>query len=90
MKEVNELLLQLETVSRKPKVTYRPDGQMETHLRVIEDALGKKIGSQRAEWIYYGTGEVDIIIIIDRDANDTEVKRRTIKHFLDGKQPISY
>jgi len=64
-----------------------PEGQL---LRVYEktDILGNKIGSQKTEWTYYPTGEVDTITISELDALDQIISTQMIKHFTDGRQPV--
>jgi len=64
-----------------------PEGQL---LRIYEktDILGNKLGSQKIEWTYYPTGEVDTITILELDALDTVISTKTIKHFIDGRQPV--
>jgi len=64
-----------------------PRGQL---IRVYElsDILGTKTGSQKIEWTYYPTGEVDTITITGLDALDQIVSTKTVKHFLSGKQPV--
>jgi len=39
-------------------------------------------------WSYYPTGEVDVFIESHLNDGETEIGRRKIKHFLDGRQPI--
>jgi len=36
---------------------------------------------------YYPRGEINIITTIEFDNTDTELWRRDLKHFLDGRQP---
>lgn len=63
------------------------EGQL---LRVYEktDILGNKLGSQKMEWTYYPTGEVDTITVSDLNALDQIISQKTIKHFTDGRQPV--
>ena len=65
-----------------------PEGQL---IRVYErtDILGIKTGSTRFDWTYYPTGEVDTITISMLNALDQLVSQKTIKHFTDGRQPIT-
>ena len=67
-----------------------PNGQM-LRIRKIRDLIGNKLGSQKFEWSYYpgqeGKRPVDIIIIIEMDANDEIISIKKIKHYLDGRQP---
>lgn len=64
-----------------------PEGQL---IRIHEttDILGNKTGSQRTEWTYYPTGEVDTITITELDAVDKISSQKTIKHFVDGRHPV--
>ena len=86
-KKIIMLVMNIVNVGRKPEVTYRPDGQVESRLVVEEDALGAKVGSVLIINSYYPGGEIDEIMISDRDVGDVEIKRLTIKHYLDGRQP---
>ena len=65
-----------------------PEGQL---IRVYEttDILGNKTGSTRIDWTYYPTGEVDTITTTELDALDQVISTQTIKHFTDGRQPIT-
>ena len=58
-------------------------------LKVYEttDILGDNLGSQKIEWTYYPTGEVDTITISELDALDAVISIKTIKHFKDGREP---
>lgn len=58
-------------------------------LQVFRDALGAKTGSQRATWSYYPAGPVDTITLEELDAADVVTRRRQIKHFADGGQPVT-
>jgi hypothetical protein len=49
--------------------------------------LGNKLRSQKREWSYYPTGEVDIITTTIMDENDIPILIKKIKHYLHGKQP---
>ena len=64
-----------------------PNGQIARTKETI-DVLGKKMGSQKIEWTYYPTGEVDTITTKDLDALDQMISQKTIKHFTTGKQPV--
>lgn len=86
-KQIIMLLLGIVNVHRKPEIIYRFDGQIESRLEVIEDALGDKVGSILIVYSYYPGGEVDEIVISERDVDDAEIKRQVIKHYLDRRQP---
>jgi hypothetical protein len=64
-----------------------PEGQL---LRIHEttDILANKLSSQKTEWTYYPTGEVDTITTTELDALDQIISQKTIKHFTDGRQPV--
>lgn len=71
--------------------TYREDQQMASQLDVRRDELGTQVSSTLVEWTYYETEPgrpVDTITIKERDATDQVVSQRTIKHYLDGRQPV--
>lgn len=72
----------------EPQVAYRPDGQIASKAEVRRDANGTKAGECRIAWAYYPTGEVDIITVQELDASDAEVSYKTIKHYIDGRQPV--
>jgi len=64
-----------------------PEGQL-LRFYEITDILGNKLGSTKIDWTYYPTGEVNTITISELDALDTVISQKTIKHFLDGRQPL--
>jgi hypothetical protein len=55
--------------------------------KITYDALGNKIRSWSVDYVYYPTGEIDLIILKKFDALGTLVEEKKIKHYLDGKQP---
>lgn len=65
-----------------------PDGQI-TRIEETQNILGVKLGSRKTDWSYYPTGEVDTIDITEFDDQDKVVSQKGIKHFVDGRQPIS-
>jgi len=71
-----------------PTVVNGPHGPLSS-LQVFRDALGAKTGSRWATWSYYPAGPVDMITLEDLDAADVVTRRRTIKHYADGRQPIT-
>ena len=85
IKNVNFTEIGFETLAVNHNV---PEGQL---IRVYEytDILGNKTGSQKIEWTYYPTGEVDTITTTELDALDQVISQKTIKHFTDGRQPIT-
>ena len=87
-RQIIALLIDMDVVADTPDVTYWPDGQIKRRDEVFRDALGDVTGGRRTNYAYYPTGEIDTITIIDVDADLTTVLgRRTIKHYLDGRQP---
>lgn len=84
---VKNVLTENLTLTELKQMKNSKNGQL---LRVHEttDVLGKKLGSQKTQWTYYPTGEVDTIKISELDANDQVISTKTIKHFTDGRQPV--
>ena len=75
-------------VSDAPIGAYRKDGQVESQIEVERDAeTGARVGGRVTTWTYFPTGEVDTVIISERNAADKEMAKRVIKHFTDGRQP---
>lgn len=71
-----------------PTVVNGPQGPTAS-LQVFRDALGAKLGSQKATWSYYTpSGVVDTIVLEELNAADVVTRRWTIKHFADGRQPV--
>jgi len=77
-----------EVFSRPPVIAKRPDGQIERREVETENALGDKIDSTVTTYSYFDTGEIHDITISDRDENNVETRRRRIRHFRDGRQPV--
>jgi hypothetical protein len=63
------------------------NGQIE-RVTTLEDIIGDKIGEKIALWTYYQTGPVDEILLSETDQNDKVTQEKTIKHFLNGNEPI--
>jgi hypothetical protein len=55
--------------------------------KIVYDALGNKIRSWSVDYIYYPTGEIDLIVLKKFDALGVLIEEKKIKHYLDGKQP---
>jgi len=68
---------------------HYPDGQIKSMFQVNRDVLGNRTGGRDITWTYYPTGEVDAITIEELDARGVVTAKRTIKHFKDGRQPIT-
>ena len=47
-----------------------------------------KLGGRVTMRDFYDAGEVNRIIISERDAGNNEIGKRTIKHFRNGRQPV--
>lgn len=76
-----------EILSSEPVRKYRKDGQIESQTEVITDVeTNALILIKTITWTYYPKGEVDEITIIETNSKGAE-KRKTIKHFIDGRQP---
>lgn len=87
-RQICEMLLELVEVQEELLRTYRADGQVVRQLERRTDVLGAKTGSRETTWTYYPTGEVDTITVVERDAADAATRTRTVRHFLDGRQPV--
>ena len=77
-----------ETVS---VATHREDKQLESLEGTTKDAYGVVKGSSRLDFTYYeGHPDcpVDEITTVVFDALGKEVKRHTVKHYTDGRQPV--
>jgi len=55
--------------------------------KIVYDALGNKLRSWSVDYVYYSTGEIDLIVLKKFDALDTLIEEKKIKHYIDGKQP---
>lgn len=57
-------------------------------IEVVRDRLtGRKLSRRVIHWTYYPSGCVYRIRVIEQDADNHEVSRRTITHYEDGRQP---
>lgn len=77
-----------DTIWDDPLDTYRPDGQIASRIEIERDddtliQVSKKITT----WTYYGTGEVNVILIQIYDENNVLKTTKRIKHYRDGRQP---
>lgn len=86
-REIMEYLLGIDSYIDRPSITYAPDGQIASRVVITCNVLGERIRNDETIYSYYPTGEIDTITIIEHDAEDNEIDRRTIKHYLDGRQP---
>lgn len=71
-----------------PVLKYRKeDGQIESQTETFEDVeTGLVVGDKQIAYTYYKNGEVDEITIVESSADGTKATK-TIKHYLDGRQP---
>ena len=62
-------------------------GRMKTWTEEQRDLDGVLVGRRIDAYAYYVTGEVDTIVQSVYDGAEVLVSRKTVKHFLDGRQP---
>jgi len=87
-RQIIELLLDVTNIADRPDITYGADGQITRRDELFRDVEGNVTGGRRTNYVYYPGGEIDTIETIDVDADLTTVlNRRTVKHFVDGRQP---
>ena len=83
-----ELLGQTQ-VSDRVAITRDAQGRITRRVEVQRDLLtGDRLGGRVTTRDFYDTGEVNRIVISERDTDNNETRRRTIKHFTDGRQPV--
>ena len=69
--------------------TATAKGDNSTLVEATRDlATGTVIGSRETSWTYYATGDVNEIVVVEKDAAAKEMSRRTVKHYKDGRQPM--
>ena len=84
---VTELLGQAST-DDPVAITRDAKGRIIRRMEVERDLLtGDQVAATVTTNTYHPTGEIDSIVVSERDANDKETSRRTITHFTDGRQP---
>ena len=90
-KSFRELLIEVngsDVVIPEPDRIYRDDNQIEFQAEWHKDVeTDKLIKSRQMMWTYYPTGEVDEIFIVDFDGKEEQIMAKTIKHYLNGKNP---
>jgi hypothetical protein len=87
-RQIIELLLDVTNIADRPDISYGADGQIARRDVVFRDVVGNVTGGRRMNYSYYPSGEIDTIKIIDVAADlATVLRRRTVKHYLDGRQP---
>ena len=83
-------LMDADVINIAPVVVRRPDGQLSSMTDVVRDVESDvQISKRVTEWSYYPTREVDTITIKTYDGSNALIGTRTIKHFTDGRQPVS-
>ena len=69
--------------------TATTKGDNKTLVETTRDlGTGAVVGSKETSWSYYATGEVNEIVVVEKDAAAKEMSRRTVKHYKDGRQPM--
>ena len=83
-------LMNADVINIAPVVVRRPDGQLSSMTEVVRDMESDvQISKCVTDWSYYPTIEVDTITIKTYDGSNALIETRTIKHFTDGRQPMS-
>ncbi len=83
-------LMDIEVMDNPAVRTYRPDGQIESESVVTVDTeTNLQVNKRVTTWSYYPTGEVDEIIIKTYDGNNALIRTKTVKHYIDGRQPTA-
>lgn len=62
-------------------------GRIKTWTEEQRDLDGALLGRRVDAYAYYPTGEIDTIVCSVYDGAEVLVSRKTVKHFLDGRQP---
>ena len=84
---VQELLGQDRIVDR-PTITRDDQGRIVKRAQVERDLLsGEVMGGRETTHLYFKTGEIQDIVVSERDAKDKWMGGHTIKHFTDGRVP---
>ena len=69
-------------------VTYDDQKRIVKRVETERDLLtGDVLGGRVTTHSYYKSGEIQDIVVSERDAKDAETGGHTIKHFTDGRQP---
>lgn len=85
---ITDLLGQAQVADRVA-ITRDGQGRITRRVEVERDLLtGDRLGGRVTTHDFYDTGEVNRIVISERDADNEETARRTIKHFRGGRQPV--
>ncbi len=87
-REIVAELLGQDRIADRPVITRDDQGRIAKRVEVERDLLtGDRLGGRVTTHTYHKTGEIDAIVISERDAKDKEKSKRTITHFTDGRQP---
>ena len=82
-----------ETNNDAPEMSIREDKQIESQVETIRDVEGGEvILTRETSWTYYEDEKgapVDTITIIETDAEGNETRHDVIKHYTDGRQPVT-
>jgi len=67
---------------------YDAKDRLISQVQTTTDAYDALVGTVSMGLTYYGTGEVDVITVVEYDAQGKETQRMVIKHYTDGRQPV--
>lgn len=83
-------LMDIEAKMLNPVRTYCADGQVESETTItVDTGTDAQLEKRVTTWAYYQTGEIDTITIQNYDSNNALVRTKTIKHYIDGRQPTA-
>ena len=87
-REIVAELLGTDRISDRPTITYDEKQRIVKRVEVQRDLLTDDVlRSVETTHSYYKTGEIEDIVVSERDAKDKEIGGHTIKHFTDGRLP---
>lgn len=70
-------------------VTHDDQGRVVKMVKVWRaPETGDRLSGRVMTWQYFATREIRFIFISDRDGDNVEIRRRRIRHFRDGRQPV--
>jgi len=88
-REIAVALLGQERVADRVVIIRDAENRIVKRVEVERDLLtGNRLGGRVTMRDFYDAGEVNRIIISERDAGNNEIGKRTIKHFRNGRQPV--
>ena len=79
----------IEEITSEISIIKDAQGRTNTWTEEMKDVKGVIISKRRDEYNYHKTGEVDTIIQQVYDGKGGLISEKRIKHFKDGKQPIT-